>query len=134
MQPPNDLVRACLRWTVPAPTDMTDDPRRCVTNEADAIRGMPDLTKSDQRQVTRACVADSANGNRLIESREPAAAGGRERGVDPPANTLVVDVIAVEQCDEDIDVQQGARHTASSSRSRSTRALDTAGPRCSKGS
>src|ERR1700682_2973004 len=80
MQPPNDLVRACLRWTVPAPTDMTDDPRQCVTNEADAIRGMPDLTKSDQRQVTRACVADSANGNRLIESREPAAVGGGERG------------------------------------------------------
>jgi hypothetical protein len=46
----------------------------------------------------------------------------------------VVDVIAVEQCDKDIDVQQGTRHTDSSSRSRSMRALDTAGPRCSKGS
>src|SRR5271166_387471 len=55
-------------------------------------------------------------------------------GVDPPASTLVVDVIAVEQCDKHIDVQQGARHTASSSRSRSMRALDTAVPRCSKGS
>jgi hypothetical protein len=31
-------------------------------------------------------------------------------GVDPPANALVVDVIAVEQCDKDIDVQQGASH------------------------
>ena len=26
-----------MRWTVPATTDTTDDPRRCVTNEADAI-------------------------------------------------------------------------------------------------
>lgn len=55
-------------------------------------------------------------------------------GADPPANTLVVDVIAVEQCDKDIDVQQCTRQTASSSRSRSMRALDTADPRCSKGS
>src|ERR1700757_2004458 len=60
MQPPNDLVRACLRWTVPAITDTADDPRRYVTNEGNGIRGMPDLAKSDQRQVTRACVADTA--------------------------------------------------------------------------
>src|SRR5271166_297727 len=39
-------------------------------------------------------------------------------GVDPPASTLVVDVIAVEQCDKHIDVQQGARPPASPSRSR----------------
>jgi hypothetical protein len=57
-----------------------------------------------------------------------------DQGIDPSANTMVVDVIAVEQCDKDIDVQQGTRHTASSSRSRSMRALDTVGPRCSKGS
>ena len=68
-----------MGWTVPAPTDLTDDPRRRVTNEADGVRGMPDLTKSDQRQVMRAGVADSANGNRLIESGEPAAVGCRER-------------------------------------------------------
>lgn len=79
MRPPHDLVRACLRWTVPATTDTTHDPRRCVTNEADAILGIPGLTKSDQRQVTRAGVAESVNGKRLIESREPAAVGGCER-------------------------------------------------------
>lgn len=52
-------MRVCLRWTVPATTDIADDPRQCVTDEADAIRRMPDLTKSDQRQVTRARVVDS---------------------------------------------------------------------------
>lgn len=31
-------------------------------------------------------------------------------GADPPANTLVIDVIAVEQCDKGIDIQQGASH------------------------
>src|SRR5258705_3498265 len=38
MRPPHGLVRACLRGTVPATTDTTDRPRRCVTNEADANR------------------------------------------------------------------------------------------------
>jgi hypothetical protein len=62
-----------LRWTVPANTDTTDDPRRRVTNEADAILGMPGLTKSDQRQVTGAGMADSVEMNQVIERREPAA-------------------------------------------------------------
>jgi hypothetical protein len=43
MRPPHGLVRACLRWTVPATNDTTDHPRRCVTNEADANRPLRDF-------------------------------------------------------------------------------------------
>jgi hypothetical protein len=73
-------VRVCLRWTVPATTDITDDPRQCVTNEADAIRGMPDLTKSDQRQVTRARVMDSLV--HVASSRSRGGAGNLVREPD----------------------------------------------------
>jgi hypothetical protein len=73
-------VPVCLRWTVPATTDITDDPRQCVTNEADAIRGMPDLTKSDQRQVTRARVMDSLV--HVASSRSRGGAGNLVREPD----------------------------------------------------
>ena len=38
MRPPHGLVRACLRWTVPASTDGTEQPHRRVTNEPDGNR------------------------------------------------------------------------------------------------
>ena len=51
-------------------------------------------------------------------------------GVDQVAGKLVIDMVAVEQSRQDIDVQQRAPHTASSSRSRSISAFETASPRC----
>lgn len=48
--------------------------RLAISRLSDARPG-----ESDHRQITRAGVADSLNGNRLIESREPPAVGGCER-------------------------------------------------------
>lgn len=48
--------------------------RLAISRLSDARPG-----ESDHRQVTRDGVTDSVNGNRLIESREPAAVGGCER-------------------------------------------------------
>lgn len=55
-------------------------------------------------------------------------------GVEPLANAPVIDVIAVEERDQNVDVQQSACPTASSSRNLSTSAFDIAGPRWPNGS
>jgi transposase InsO family protein len=50
------------------------------------------------------------------------------------AGCEVIDMVADEQGQQDVDVQQCAPHTASSSRSRSISAFEIASPRCGSGS
>jgi hypothetical protein len=58
------------RWVVALVRGRSARPRQTPSE--------PRPPKSDQRQIVRARTADGINGNRLIESGEPAAVGGRE--------------------------------------------------------
>src|SRR5204862_2614036 len=54
-------------------------------------------------------------------------------GTDPVAGAFVIDMVAVQQGYQDVDVKECALHATSSSRSLSMSALDTASPRCGRG-
>src|SRR5262249_34349516 len=110
-----------------------------------ADRARPELVVLEARgageQVHGLAWWDGAGIAGLADDPHEAVLGDRARGpavlylgVDPVAGELVIDMVAVEQSQQDVDVQQRASHTASSSRSRSISAFEIASPRCGSGS
>src|SRR5262249_24502458 len=127
-------------WLAPVPPPAVDEG---AVEQADRAR--PELVVLEARgageQVHRLAWWDGAGIAGLADDPHEAVLGDRARGpavlnlgVDPVARGPVIDMVSVEQSQQDVDVQQRASHSASSSRSRSISAFEIASPRFGRGS